>query len=64
MTKTTSFERTVVLIDISDTDAYLLDVFRVAGGHEHVRCMHSAFARLATRSLTLRPLTDETFLSA
>lgn len=58
------FERTLALIDISDTDAYLLDVFRVAGGREHVRCMHSAFARLATRGLTLRPLTDEAFLSA
>lgn len=56
------FERTLMLIDLSDTDAYLLDVFRVAGGHEHVRCMHSAFARLATRGLMLRPLTDDAFL--
>jgi len=56
------FERTLALIDLSSTDAYLLDVFRVAGGAEHVRCMHSAFARLTTRGLTLRPLTDEAFL--
>ncbi len=53
------YERTLILIDISDTDAYLLDVFRVAGGHEHVRCLHSAFARLTTRGLTLRPLTAD-----
>lgn len=51
------------LTNRSERDAYLLDVFRVAGGAEHARFMHSAFARLATRGLTLHPLTDEAFLS-
>ena len=31
------FERTVALIDVADDDAYVLDVFRVAGGSDHAK---------------------------
>ncbi|MCS7062370.1 MAG: hypothetical protein RMN25_14590, partial [Anaerolineae bacterium] len=46
-----------------DHDAYLLDVFRVVGGSEQARLMHSTFARLTTCGLTLRSLEDELFLA-
>ena len=49
------FERTIVLVDISDHDAYLLDVFRVTGGHDHARFMHSSFGRITTSGLSLVP---------
>lgn len=48
------FERTVVLVDLSEEAFYLFDVFRVVGGTEHVKFTHSHFAELTTEGLTLR----------
>jgi hypothetical protein len=42
------YERTVALVDISPADAYVLDVFRVAGGRDHARFMRGHFGSLAT----------------
>jgi hypothetical protein len=47
------FERTVVMVDVSDSDFYLLDVFRVAGGHDHAKFMHSHFGTLTPTGLNL-----------
>jgi hypothetical protein len=44
---TTRFERTVALIDVSDDDAYVFDVFRVAGGTDHVKFYATHFGALA-----------------
>ena len=52
------FERTVVMVNISDDDAYLLDVFRVAGGKIHEKYMHSHFGTVETTGLTLEPAPD------
>ncbi|MCG3147498.1 MAG: hypothetical protein PCFJNLEI_00938 [Verrucomicrobiae bacterium] len=49
------FERTVALIDVSPTAAYVVDVFRVVGGREHVRFFHGTFGSVQTTGLTLRP---------
>jgi hypothetical protein len=49
------FERTAALIDVSAADCYVVDVFRVVGGTEHVKFVHSAFARIATQGLVLSP---------
>ncbi len=50
------FERTIVLVAGPAPDRfYLLDIFRVVGGLDHARFMHSAFAELATEGLTLAP---------
>jgi len=46
------FERTLALVDISATDSYLIDVFRVIGGTEHVRFLHGHFGRLTTQGLS------------
>ncbi len=34
------YRRTTVLVDISDEDSYLLDIFRVRGGDQHDWCFH------------------------
>ena len=52
------FERTLALIDVSSEDFYLLDLFRVDGGADHTRFMHSHFGDLTTTGLTLSPAED------
>jgi hypothetical protein len=49
------YARTVALVDIGPGAGYLLDVFRVVGGSEHVKFLHSTFATLDTNGLTLGP---------
>jgi hypothetical protein len=58
---TTRFERTAALIDVSDDDSYLLDIFRVAGGADHVKFYTTHFGALTPlRDLKLSPATDYT----
>lgn len=52
------FERTLALIDIDDSDCYVLDIFRVAGGHDHAWFLHSHFGALSTQGLNLEPAPD------
>jgi len=54
----TQYERTVAMIDTSDRDFYLLDVFRVVGGADHAKFMHSHFGTLRTEGLSLEPCGD------
>lgn len=44
------YERTVILVDISPEDFYLLDIFRVVGGSLHDRFAHGYFGRAETES--------------
>lgn len=39
------YERTVILVDISPEDFYVLDIFRVAGGSVHDRFLHGYFGK-------------------
>jgi hypothetical protein len=48
------YERTVVMVDVSDTDSYVLDVFQVAGGRDHAKFMHSHFGEVTTHGLDLQ----------
>jgi hypothetical protein len=58
---TGKFERTAALIDVSDDDSYVLDVFRVAGGTDHVKFYTGHFgALLPLRGLALSSVTDFT----
>ena len=45
------FERTAALIDVSERDSYLLDVFRVVGGKDHAKFFHSHFGVTKTEGL-------------
>ena len=49
------FERTAALIDVSDKDFYILDVFRVIGGSDHAKFMGSHFGQVTTQGLSLKP---------
>jgi dienelactone hydrolase len=47
------FDRTITLVDSSDQDFYVLDVFRVSGGREHTQSFHGSFGELSTERLSL-----------
>jgi hypothetical protein len=49
------YERTVMLVDISDFDSYILDVFRVVGGSDHMKLQYHYYGRMTTSGLTLEP---------
>lgn len=49
------FERTVALVDISEQDAYVIDVFRVVGGSDHAKFTRSNFGVITTDGLSLQP---------
>lgn len=54
----TRFERTAALVDISDEDCYVVDIFRVSGGRDHAKFVHSHFGEITTRGLALSPASD------
>ncbi|MDP6117541.1 MAG: heparinase II/III family protein [Planctomycetota bacterium] len=49
------YERTVALVDISETDFYIVDIFRVVGGSDHAKFFHSHFGNIAAEGLSLEP---------
>ncbi|MBM3475807.1 MAG: hypothetical protein FJX75_21275 [Armatimonadetes bacterium] len=52
------YERTVAQVDVSDRSYYLIDVFRVVGGADHAKFMHSHFGTIETSGLSLQPAGD------
>lgn len=52
------YERTAVMVDSSDRDSYVLDIFRVVGGKEHTKFVRSHFGSISTEGLTLEPTDD------
>lgn len=52
------FERTVAMVDVSESDFYVLDVFRVTGGTDHARFLRSHFGTITTQGLKLSPAPD------
>ena len=52
------FERTVASVDAGTGRFYVLDVFRVVGGKDHAKFMHSHFATLRAEGLKLEPGLD------
>lgn len=53
--KIKQFERTIASINLSDSDAYVLDLFRAVGGKDHAKFMHSHFGTVTTQGLSLKP---------
>ena len=55
---TTVYRRQVMLVDVSPTQAYVVDVFRVAGGSQHDWFLHGSadYDQTATLSLGLKPV--------
>jgi len=52
------YERTAVMIDLSEDAFYVLDVFRIVGGQDHAKFTHTQFATITTKGLALRPADD------
>jgi len=52
------FERTLVMVDVSETDFYVVDIFRVVGGGDHARFMHSHYGTVRVDGLNLQPGPD------
>jgi len=52
------YERTIAAIDIGGDEFYIVDIFRVVGGHDHAKFMHSHFATITTNGLNLQPAAD------
>lgn len=51
--QTSLYQRTVAMIDVSDTDSYVVDIFRVKGGKEHMYSLHGAEGEVETEGLNL-----------
>ncbi len=58
------YERTAALVDTSDRDSYVIDIFRVVGGKEHTKLQHSHFGAIATAGLSLSDAADMTIPEA
>jgi len=52
------YERSLLLVDVSAEDSYVLDVFRVAGGRDHAKMLHPNFGPPTITGLELSPLPD------
>ena len=52
------FERSLLLVDLSVQDSYVLDIFRVTGGHDHTKFLHVYFGAASATGLPLSPLPD------
>jgi len=56
---TKKFERTVAMVDVSPEDSYVLDIFRVAGGHDHQKFFLSHFGTIEpSPELKMEPASD------
>lgn len=49
------FERGIYQVDLPDGNFYLVDIFRVRGGKEHIKYMHTNCAELSINGLNLIP---------
>ena len=43
------------MVDVSDGDFYVLDVFRVIGGKDHAKFVHSHYGQITPTGLSLKP---------
>ena len=49
------YERTVGMIELSERDFYVIDIFRVVGGSDHAKFVHSHFGKVTPHGLSLEP---------
>lgn len=47
------YRRTLGLIDVSETDAYAVDIFRVAGGAQHDYSLHGPYGEVDVKGIAL-----------
>jgi hypothetical protein len=56
-----AYRRTVAIIDVSDTESYVFDVFRARGGTNHRLSWHGSSEAATTEGLSLSPQDGGTF---
>ena len=49
---TEQFDRCIAMVDVSPQDFYVMDLFRVVGGVEHTKYVHSHFGTISSSDLT------------
>lgn len=49
------FDRLVCMIDIDEVDSYLVDIFRIVGGKDHIKFMNASLGNMEINGLDLRP---------
>jgi hypothetical protein len=52
------YTRTAVLVDLSESEFYVADIFRVVGGSEHTKFVQLPPAAVTVKGLSLRPAED------
>ena len=62
--ETEDYRRTLALIDLSDSESYLVDFLRVAGGDDHVASFHSGDGEVTTGGLSLVEQAEGTYAGA
>ena len=55
------YERTLALVDVSDSRSYAFDLFRVTGGTDHAKFLSSFFGAIQTNGLNVQPAPDYGF---
>lgn len=51
--QTSLYQRTVAMVDVSPTDFYVIDIFRVKGGKDHMYSLHGPEGEVETESMNL-----------
>lgn len=51
--QTSLYQRTIAMIDVSDKDSYIVDIFRVKGGAHHMYSLHGPEGEVETEGLHL-----------
>ncbi len=51
--QTSLYQRTIAMVDVSDKDFYVVDIFRVRGGEEHHYSLHGPEGEIETEGLKL-----------
>src|SRR5262249_13743246 len=55
------YERTAVMVELSERNFYIVDLFRVVGGKDHAKFFHSHFGAVTPRGLALQPVPEYGF---
>ena len=59
--ETRDYRRTLAMVDLSDAESYLVDLFRVSGGSDHVLSVHAAEGEARIEGLQMRHQREGTF---
>ena len=59
--ETRDYRRTLAMVDLDETESYLVDLFRVAGGDEHLLSFHAGEGEATVEGIGLTPQSEGSF---